>query len=156
MLEWIDNDERVRTARELVRKERQPEIDSIKAKIEELRKLRPAKSSRWPENIPADVLEFCKKYWSGTTEYRTFRIGLWNDDFVWTSYPSGGYSDNGGWHPTPAVHYLLSRKELRWYKPVQVASVEGRLSKKVAKEMLDNAPEALKKNIEQWKPHINT
>ena len=78
---------------------------------EELKALIPKKREpkpRWPENTPKSVLDFCEKYWRGTTEMDSYRIHCWNDKAVWTSWPSGGYSTVGGWNPVSATFFMLS------------------------------------------------
>ena len=144
LLETTRNDPRVIAAVELIRKERKPQIDVINAKIKELQNKRPAKKPRWDENTPKEVLDICEKFWRGTTEFYTFRIHIWNNDFVWTSYPSGGYSDNGGWNPTPSAYHLISRKELSYNKPMQIKHITGRVSKDMMLKGLEEAPEILK------------
>ena len=131
MLEWIDGDPKVNAARAIVRTERMPRINALKAKIAELQAKRPGPKPRWPENTPANVLAVCNLYWRGTTEFYTFRIHCWNDKFVCTSYPSGGYSDNGGWHPTSACFHFLSLTEREYGRIKRVGSdLEGRQSAK--------------------------
>jgi hypothetical protein len=109
----INIDKRVFELKKKIRAERQAEIDDIQSKIKQLRDKQPKKKTeRWPEHTPANVREACNKYWNGTTEHASYRIHQWNDKAVWTSYPSGGYSTNGGWNPTPACYFLISlRKE---------------------------------------------
>lgn len=88
-----------------IHREIQEEINRLDAQ-HEARRL----TARWPAGTPEDVLELCRRYWQGTSEYRVFRIHEYNDIAVWTSYPSGGYSDNSGWHRTPSGYRLLFRK----------------------------------------------
>ena len=102
-------DPRVRAAIEVVRKENEPRVAELKAKIESLRSERKP-VTRWPDNTPDAIKKVCEDYWSGTTEKHTYRIHLWNDKAVWTSYPAGGYTNNGGWNPTPACYYLVERE----------------------------------------------
>jgi len=133
-LEFVEFDSRVNAARALVRAERKPRIDEIKAELEKLRSKRSDKKPRWDENTPKHILDVCSKYWNGTTEFYSYRIHLWNDDFVWTSYPSGGYSNNGGWHPTPACFHLISLKSMERGKPTHVKSLDGRVTKNMMLE----------------------
>jgi hypothetical protein len=113
-LELLKN---VRTAPEVleaarkVMDKRKPKIEALEKQIEELRSKRPAKSPRWPANTPANVLKAAEDRWRGSTEFHTFRIHMWNSKAFWTSYPSGGYSNNGGWNPTPASFELISLTE---------------------------------------------
>src|SRR6266481_8686883 len=95
-------------AKEKVLAERQPKIDALKKQIEDLRSKQPKPSARWTDKTPELVKFACRQYWAGTEEYLTYRIHCWNDKAVWTSYPSGGYSNNGGWQQTPPCYYLLS------------------------------------------------
>jgi hypothetical protein len=105
-------DPRISDLKNKIRAERQAEIDDIKSKIKQLRDKQPKKKTeRWPENTPENVKVVCEKYWNGTTESSTYRIHQWNNKAVWTSYPSGGYSSNGGWNPTPSHYYLVSLNE---------------------------------------------
>ena len=134
----VDYDERVWAVKRQIRKERQPEIDALNKQIEALREKRPEKKPRWPDNVPANVMDVCKKYWSGTTEYATFRIHCWNDKLVCTSYPSGGYSTNGGWTPSQACFFFLSLTQLDPYKPKHIGvDLEGRQSAKKLLETLE-------------------
>lgn len=110
-LEWIELDPKVVAAKNIVWAERKPQVDAIKAKIAELQSKRPEPKPRWPLCTPPKVLAICEAYWRGTTEYHTFRIHCWNDKVVCTSWPSGGYSDNGGWHATSACFHFLSLNE---------------------------------------------
>lgn len=138
LLSFVDLDKRVLEAKRLVRAERQPKIDEIKKEIEALRSKRPLPKPRWPENVPENVLTACKKFWSGTTELYTFRIHCWNDKGVCTGYPSGGYSNNGGWHPTPATFYFISLTKFERDKPVQFGdTISGRQTSKVLMETLE-------------------
>jgi hypothetical protein len=90
-----------------IRKENAPEVARLKALLGE-KKVR-AKAPRWPENTPQDVLDACALFWRGTTEFHSYRIHCWNDVAIWTSYPSGGYSDNGGYHRTPPCYSMIHR-----------------------------------------------
>jgi hypothetical protein len=110
-LELLKN---VRTAPEVVEaarkvlEVRKPQIEALEKEIESLRSQRPAKAPRWPVNTPKNVMEAAEARWKGTTEFSTFRIHMWNSKAFWTSYPSGGYSNVGGWNPTPACFSLIS------------------------------------------------
>jgi hypothetical protein len=128
---YVYSDPRVQEQIKIVQAERAPRVKELSAKIELLREVKPAKKPRWPEGTPAEVIEVCERYWRGTTEFHTFRIHCWNSKVVCTSYPSGGYSDNGGWHPTPATFYFLSLTELEFNKPKRLGRyLEGRQSLK--------------------------
>jgi hypothetical protein len=98
----------VMAAKQKVLESRKDKIAEIERQMEALRGKRPAKAPRWPANTPENVLKAAEARWSGTTEYSAFRIHMWNSKAFWTSYPSGGYSNNGGWHPTPACFTLVS------------------------------------------------
>lgn len=130
-LHYVNNDPRVYAAIELVRKERAPQIEALRDQITKLRAKRPEKKPRWSDNTPRAVLDTCAKYWQGTTEYYTFRIHCWNSKGVCTSYPSGGYSDNGGWHPTSASFHFISLIDKQYSKPKGIGKyLEGRQSAK--------------------------
>ena len=144
MLYCLDTDQRVADVKKLVLNERQPKIEALKKQIEELREKRPEKKPRWPENVPANVLEVCKKYWSGTTAYDNFRIHCWNDKLVCTSYPSGGYSTVGGWTPTQACFYFLSMTEKDHGRPKHIGEdLDGRQSAKKLLETLEERSKSL-------------
>lgn len=137
MLTWVEGDQRVRDAKELVRKERQPKIDALTSQIKELQSKRPESKPRWPIDVPPHVLDICKKYWSGTTEDATFRIHCWNDKLVCTGYRSGGYSTVGGWTPTPACFIFLSLTDTDYGKPRRIGlDLEGRQSLKILTQTL--------------------
>ena len=121
---YICCDPRVRAAIEVVRKENEPKVAELQRKIENLRLARKL-VTRWPDCTPDNVKKVCEDYWSGTTEKHTYRIHLWNDKAVWTSYPAGGYSTVGGFTPTPPAYELISRTELAYKNS----------SKKVAKKL---------------------
>lgn len=127
---WISMDQRVRDAIDLVKNENASKVAALEAELAAARRVIPVKKPRWPENTPEDVLEECKEYWRGSTEYHTFRIHCWNDAIVCTGYPNGGYSDNGGWHPTPARFYFLSRREIEYNHAKTLRELEGRQSAK--------------------------
>lgn len=129
LFDWysLASSERVMKLIDQIRKENRPEIELLEKELAELKANKPKPKPRWPENTPTDVLEFCQKYWSGSEESRTFRIHCWNDKAVWTSYPSGGYSDNGGFHPTPARFILLSRTEMGHRRAKELKELEGRV-----------------------------
>lgn len=138
-LEWVEMDPKVRAAREAVRAERKPIVDALKKQIAELQAKRPEKKLRWPENTPANILSACERYWGGTTELATFRIHMWNDKAVWTSYPSGGYSDNGGWNPTPVNYDLISLTEKDQFdrKFKVLANIRRRTSEKELRTIME-------------------
>lgn len=98
----------VQEAIKAVRQKNAPRVAELQAQIKALRNAKPGPKPRWPENTPKPVLEACERFWSGIEEFRTFRIHLWNDKAVWTSYPSGGYSTVGGRQLTPPSYHLIS------------------------------------------------
>ncbi len=106
-LERVDFAPEVIAAKRLVLEKRKPEIDRIKAEIEKLREKQPKKKARWPENIPNNVLKACENYWSGTEEFWKFRVHVWNDKAVWTSWGAGGYSTNGGYVKVSPCYFLI-------------------------------------------------
>ncbi len=130
---------------EQIRNENAGRIAELKKELVELENNKPQPKPRWPENTPEDVLLECEKHWYGTVESRTYRIHCWNDKIICTSYPAGGYSDNGGWHPTQATFYFLSRTEKRYDKAKDLAMLEGRQSKKMLQQKLDELTNDLKK-----------
>jgi hypothetical protein len=103
-------DKRVQAVIAEIRKEDAPRVAEIEAQLAAIHSGQ-KEYKRWPDNTPPDAFRVCERYWNGTTEFSTFRIHQWNDKAVWTSYPSGGYSTNGGWIPTPSCYYLLSLTE---------------------------------------------
>lgn len=135
-LQNVDYHPKIIALKKIILAERQPEINKLKTEIERLKEIKNniPKKTRWPEDTPEEILKRCKSYWSGTVEYNEFRIHCWNDKAVWTSYPSGGYSSNGGWNPTPASFHLISLTELNHHKPIRLIELEGRVSNK---KMLD-------------------
>ena len=104
------NEPRVAALIQTICAERKPELDKLKAQLAELQSKRKV-AKRWPDDTPEAVMKVCQDYWIGTTEYQSFRIHMWNDKAVWTSYPSGGYSTVGGWSKTPRSYVLVSRTE---------------------------------------------
>jgi hypothetical protein len=102
------NNPKVTAALSIVRAENAERVAALKVELGLAQKPRPL---RWPDNTPSAVLELCRDYWRGTTEYHFFRIHEWNEVAVWTSYPAGGYSTAGGWNPTPPAYEMISRSE---------------------------------------------
>ena len=131
------NDKRVRELINTIRFENADKIKNLEAELSELNTNKSQPKPRWPENTPEDVLEECKQYWRGTTEFPIYRIHCWNDKIICTSYPSGGYSDNGGWNPTPATFYFISRTEKGFRGAKNIKTLEGRQSKKKLQQELD-------------------
>ena len=132
------NDPRVQDLVRQIVEERKSEIEALQKELEELRqKIKGKNKPRWPEDTPEHVVEFCKDYWRGSTEYHTFRIHCWNDKAVWTSWPSGGYSDNGGWHPTSACFFLIPFGSASTCRLI-AKELKGRVSLKQMKEELEN------------------
>lgn len=120
-----------------IRNENAGKIAELKKELAELENNKPKATPRWSENTPQDVLKECEEYWKGTEEFRVYRIHCWNDKIICTSYPSGGYSTAGGWVKTQATFYFLSRTEKSWDKAKTLAILEGRQSKKVLQQKLD-------------------
>ena len=130
---------RVRALQAHILDERAAEIKSVEAQIAALRSKRPAAPPRWPENTPANVLEVCRKYWDGTTEFTKYRIHAWNDKIVVTSYPGGKYFDNGGGHYGPPSYEAVSLTESQYGKPKRLADKRGRVSKAQIQGLLTSA-----------------
>lgn len=143
-------DKRVRTLINQIIKENQPKIKELETELEGLRPKKKDPKPRWPENTPKEILDFCLNYWSGTTEYHTFRIHCWNEYAVWTGYPNGGYSTAGGWNPTPARFYMLSLTEKKpgclhssgTLSAVTLQERSGRTSQKFMQDELDKLASA--------------
>lgn len=93
-----------------LRNRNQPKVALLRKELAALHATKKHKKPRWPENTPEEVIRLCDDYWRGSSEAATYRIHCWNELAVWTSYPSGGFSDNGGSHPSPSRYFLLSRK----------------------------------------------
>lgn len=85
---WICNSPKVQAAINEFRRENKAKVESLRNELELLRTGRKP-SKRWPQNVPQNVREACERFWSGTTEFATFRIHEWNEKAVWTSYPAG-------------------------------------------------------------------
>lgn len=134
---YICQDKRVHSLVEQIKAENAPKIEVLNKELEQLENNKPKPKPRWPESTPPDVLKECEEYWKNTEEFRTFRIHCWNDNAICTSYPSGGYSDNGGWHPTSAMFYFLSRTEKMYSNAKHLAELEGRQSAKALQQKLD-------------------
>lgn len=149
---WLSRDKEVEAAVQKVRERNRPRVEELEKQIAAIREQRPAPKPRWPENTPANVLKACQDYWSGTAEYRSFRIHLWNDKAAWTSYPAGGYSDNGGFHPCPPCYSLISltQTENRMSKSnrpkeLKVLRFERNSGKRVTPKMMQDALDELEK-----------
>lgn len=135
-------------AKELVLKNRQPQIDVLEKQIRDLQAKRPASKPRWPENTPANVLKRCEKFWEGTTEFRKFRIHAWNDKIIITSFPSGAFWNNSGRNAASSCYYAISRSEDQYSKPKEICSKSGRVSKLDIEAMLDGkTPQAQVKPV---------
>lgn len=126
----LTSDTRVQKVIDVVRAERAPQVAELDRQIAAAEKARPAKKPRWPEGTPKNVLAVCERYWSGTTERTTYRIHCWNEHVVCTSYPSGGYSNNGGWHPTSCCFHFLALAGGGVRHETLGQSLEGRQSQK--------------------------
>lgn len=135
----------VRTAPEVIEaarkvmEKRKPLIEALEKQIEAMRSKRPEKAPRIPANTPKNVLDAANEFWRGTTEFSTYRIHMWNSKAYWTSYPSGGYSTNGGWHFAPACFKLMSLTE--------VDRSMGRAEGKILAELTGRAPKHLLRAI---------
>ncbi len=126
--------------RDKILEENRPMIEKLEKEIILLQSKRPSKKPRFPENVPQNVLDVCNKYWSGTTEYDTFRIHVWNDKAVWTSWPSGGYYTNAGYNPAAACFFLISLKDNEEFggnRPKRYLEVKGRNSEKKLRGLLE-------------------
>jgi hypothetical protein len=142
LLRRVDFDPEVVAVKKKVLADRQPKIEALERQIKELQGKRPAKRPRWPETTPPHILEACEEYWKGTTEFYSFRIHLWNSKSVWTSYPSGGYSNNGGWNPTPVNYDLISLTERNFRRAKVLANITQRTStKELSTIMLEKTKE---------------
>jgi len=131
-------DKRVMELIKKIRKENSEKVAKLNAELAELESKKPKPKPRWPEDTPEDVLKECEEYWKGTTELGTFRIHCWNDKIICTGYPSGGYSTNGGWNPSPVTFYFISRtiKEVH-NKAKPFLTLEGRQSQKKLRQKLE-------------------
>lgn len=132
----VNTDPRVRAAIDAVLSERKPQIDALQKQIAELQAKRPAKKARWPENTPPAVLKACETYWRGTEAFRKFRIHMWNDQAVVTSYPGGKWYDNGGGHYGQA-RYELIPLVVKGRLEGSLKSWSGRVSTKELQAALD-------------------
>jgi len=132
-------DKRVKELVATIQKENAEKISLLKKKLETVESSRTqTKSTRWPENTPQHILDFCKEYWRGTVESAYYRIHCWNDKAVWTSYPSGGYSVVGGYVKTQATFFLVTLKEKDEYNRAQkLKTLEGRVSMKFMQTELE-------------------
>lgn len=129
----------VMAARDKVLSARKSEIELIESKLKELRGERKV-PVRWPEHTPKSILDACDMHWSGTVEWYKYRIHIWNECAVWTSYPSGGYSNNMGWQPAPCCYELVSlvktENVLGKTRGTVLDSIRGRASKKDMESIL--------------------
>lgn len=125
-----------------IREENQTRVLELKAELEAVKAGRKVKA-RWPENTPESILQFCKEYWSGSTEHNRFRIHCWNDRAVWTSYPAGVWSDNSGQHRGQAGFYLLSLTEKQYGQARALLRLSGRFSLKQLQTDLDRMEQGL-------------
>ena len=138
-LQYLLNEPEVRAALSIVKEKYRQEAATLR---EELEASKRPKKPRWPESTPPEVIDVCNRYWSGTEEYSRFRIHAWNDVAVWTSYPSGGYYDNGGYHPASPSYCLISRTEYKYNKPnvikiVNIGHGENETTRMTPKMMAD-------------------
>jgi hypothetical protein len=150
-LKWsVDYAPEVLAARKLVLERRNKEINEIEDQIKKLKEKQPKKKTRFPENTPDNVLKACENYWQGTEEFWKFRIHVWNDKAVWTSWGAGGYSTNGGWVKVKPCYFLISLTEMQSdcgrnrNKKLRTIDCDDRQDKKVTKkelqEILDELP----------------
>jgi hypothetical protein len=142
LLRYVSDAPEVVAAKEKVLEARKADIERVEAQIEELRAKRVKPKMRWPDSTPPEVIDECNAYWVGTTEYWTYRIHAWNEKAIWTSWPSGGYSTNGGWVKVKPCYFLICRAEkasdmghLR-AKVLKTIDVKDRNGKKVTEKEL--------------------
>lgn len=141
-IEWkVQSDPRIAVLKKTIAAEYATEVASLNAALAELRAKRPAPKPRWPENTPANVLKVCEAYWSGTEEFHKFRIHLWNDKAVITSYPSGAFWNNGGRNAASACYFCISLTELDCRKPKVLKTSDGRTPPAKMQEMLNPIPQ---------------
>lgn len=107
---WIHKDPEVEKAIASFTERVRPELEAIRAELKNRRDSRKP-VQRWPEDTPPEVLEQCQRFWRGTEEFYKFRIHCWDDQYIWTGYPSGGYTNVGGYVQTPPAYDLIKRKE---------------------------------------------
>jgi len=135
----VFSNKRVNALLTILRKENFEKVVSLKKELEDLKCARiKTKKPRWPDNTPQHILDFCKEHWRGTEESASYRIHCWNDKWVWTSYPAGGYSIVGGWVKTQATFFLLSLTEMDDYERRHklLKMLEGRASEKMMRDEL--------------------
>ena len=97
----------------IINAERRPLVERVKAQIvakeAEIAEAHKRKKPRWPVDTPAEVVRAAEDFYAGTTSSHDFRIHMWDLERkrAVISYPSGGYSDNSGWNPTPCRYTLI-------------------------------------------------
>jgi hypothetical protein len=140
VLNNLNNAPEVIEAKKKVAEARKPQIEALEKQIEALRSKRPEKTPRWPKNTPENVLKAAEAKWKGTTEFSTYRIHLWNSKAFWTSWPSGGYSTNGGWVKAPACFKLVSlietERAMGRVEGIELATLTGRVSIPVLRSIM--------------------
>lgn len=135
---YLTYDPRVRKLIDSIRKENEPKVIKLREELEQLEEKKRPPKPRWPDNTPKDVISFCEKYWKGTTEYGKFRIHCWNSKAIWTSYPGGTWSDNGGQHYGQATFDLISRTEKEIGNKAKVLmTLQGRTNMEQMQERLE-------------------
>ena len=137
--DWIplSHDPRVVKLIRSIRNENESKIIKLQEELANLEKKKRPPKPRWPDGTPEDVISLCDKHWQGTTEYGKFRIHCWNSKAIWTSYPGGTWSDNGGQHYGAAGFDLISRTEKDMGKAKVLATWNGRIGLKQMQEKLE-------------------
>jgi hypothetical protein len=123
-----------------IRDENKDKVIALREELKQVEANKKAPKPRWPDNTPQAVKDLAFQEFRGTTEFEKYRIHCWNDKAFWVSWPSGGYSDNGGWHPTPATFTLLSLTEKKQHdhnQPKFIKDIQGRVSMKTMQDELD-------------------
>jgi len=123
-----------------IRDENKEKVIVLREELKQVEANKKAPKPRWPVNTPKNILDLAVEEFKGTTEFHSFRIHCWNDKAFWVSWPSGGYSTTGGWHPTPATFTLISLIEKNRYHDTQgnhITSLQGRVSEKTMQDELD-------------------
>ncbi len=127
----------------VIEAERRPLVEQVKAQIAakeaEIAEAQKHKKPRWPADTPAEVVRAGNDFYAGTTSSHDFRIHMWDlkRRRAVVSYPSGGYSDNSGWNPTPCRYTLIdiSAPRTTWCSS-GLKEWFGRVSPKVLREAM--------------------
>lgn len=133
----LTSDIRVRQLIAQIRKENAGKVAELQKELAVLEANKPKPKPRWPESTPESVVAECAAYWKGTEAFHKFRIHCWNDKVICTGYPSGGYSDNCGWHRTPATFEFIRRVEKQYDRAKYLARLEGRQSAAALQQELE-------------------